>query len=307
MAGLIMPDSASLQRTDAVMKQVEDILAEYDAIENSTVIAGYSILSGTLQPNAGMAFIQLKDWDERPDAKDHARELVRRLSHDFNVQIKEGIAFAFGPPAIPGLGTGSGFTMMLQDRGGNPPEYLFEKSQQFIAAANARPEIGSAITLFRPSSPQIFLDIDDGKALKLGVPLSDVNTSVGAFLGGAYVNDFNRFGRLYKVYVQAEPEYRGSVDGINMFYVRNNQGDSVPLSTLVETSTSAGPEFTNRFNLYRSAKITGQPAPGYSSAQALEALEEEAARVLPSDMGYKRRHGVPDGAGLCVSYSGGAV
>ena len=286
MAGVTMPDSSSLQRTDAVMKQVEAILAEYDAIENASVIAGYSILSGTLQPNAGMAFIQLKDWDERSDAEDHATALVRRLNADFSTHIKEGIAFAFGPPAIPGLGTGSGFTLMLQDRGGNSPEYLYEQSQRFIAAALLRPEIGSARTLFRPSSPQIFLDIDDGKALKLGVPLADVNTSVGAFLGGAYVNDFNRFGRLYKVYVQAEPQYRASVDGINMFYVRNSAGDSVPLSTLVETSRSSGPEFTNRFNLYRSAKVTGQPAPGYSSAQALEALEEVATATLPGGMGF---------------------
>ena len=285
MAGVIMPDSASLQRTDVVMKQVEVILAEYDAVQNATVVAGYSIMSGTLQPNAGMVFIQLKDWDDRPAAEDHARELVRRLNADFTGRIKEGMAFAFGPPAIPGLGTGSGFTMMLQDRGGNSPEYLFEQSRKFIEAATARPEIGSAITLFRPSSPQIFLDIDDGKALKLGVPLADVNTSVGAFLGGAYVNDFNRFGRLYKVYVQAEPEYRNTIDGINMFYVRNVKGDRVPLSTMVETSNSSGPEFTNRFNLYRSAKITGQPAPGYSSAQALTALEEVAAATLPGDMG----------------------
>ncbi|MCP4842955.1 MAG: hydrophobe/amphiphile efflux-1 family RND transporter, partial [Halieaceae bacterium] len=161
-----------------------------------------------------------------------------------------------------------------------------EQSQRFIQAAALRPEISGIQTLFRPSSPQIFLDIDDGKALKLGVPLRDINTSVGAFLGGAYVNDFNRFGRLYKVYVQAEPEYRNSIDGINMFYVRNNKGDSVPLSTLVETSRSWGPEFTNRFNLFRAAKLTGQPAPGYSSSQALAALEEVASETLPSDMGY---------------------
>jgi hydrophobe/amphiphile efflux-1 (HAE1) family protein len=284
MAGVVMPDSASLQRTDAVMKQVEDIIAGYDAIENATVIAGYSILSGTLQPNAGMAFIQLTDWDERGDAADHAREVVRRLNVDFAKGIKEGAAFAFGPPAIPGLGTGSGFTMMLQDRGGNSPEYLYEQAREFIEAANQRAEISNAQTLFRPSSPQIFLDIDDGKALKLGVPLADVNTSVGAFLGGAYVNDFNRFGRLYKVYVQAEPEYRATVDGINMFYVRSDNGDSVPLSTMVETSRTTGPEFTNRFNLFRTAKITGQSAPGYSSAQALTALEEVAAQTLPASM-----------------------
>ena len=284
MVGVIMPDGASLQRTDAVMKQVEEVIGSYDAVQNASVIAGYSILSGTLQPNAGMAFIQLKDWDERTDEQDHATEVVRRLNADLAAKIKEGVAFAFGPPAIPGLGTGSGFTMMLQDRGGNSPEYLFQQATRFLEAANQRPEIGSALTMFRPSSPQIFLDIDDGKALKLGVPLADVNTSVGAFLGGAYVNDFNRFGRLYKVYVQAEPEYRATVEGIDMFYVRNIQGASVPLGTLVETSRSTGPEFTNRFNLFRSAKITGQAAPGYSSDQALSALEEVAAEVLPGDM-----------------------
>ena len=303
MAGVIMPDSASLQRTNNVISQVEAIIADYDAVQNASVVAGYSILSGTLQPNAGMAFVQLKDWDERPDAEDHAAALVRRLNRDFAANIKEGVAFAFGPPAIPGLGTGSGFTAMLQDRGGNSPEYLAEQASRFIAAANARPEVSGALTLFRPSSPQIFLDIDDGKALKLGVPLADVNTSVGAFLGGAYVNDFNRFGRLYKVYVQAEPEYRATVDGINMFYVRSSNGDAVPLSTLVETSRTTGPEFTNRFNLFRSAKITGQAAEGYSSAQALTALEEVAEETLPdgmslawSDMSYQEKAAAGSGA-----------
>jgi HAE1 family hydrophobic/amphiphilic exporter-1 len=286
MTGLIMPDGASLQRTDQVIAQMEEIISRYDEVQNATSIAGYSIVSGTLQPNAGMSFIQLKDWDERPDPENHANQVVRRLSADFAREISGGIGFAFGPPAIPGLGTGSGFTIMLQDRGGNTPAYLAEETAEFIQAASARPEIGGIVTLFRPESPQIFLDIDDAKALKLGVPLSEVNSSVGAFLGGAYVNDFNRFGRLYKVYVQAEPEYRASIDGVRMFYVRNSEGDAVPLSTLVSTSRTAGPEFTNRFNLFRSAKLTGQPAPGFSSAQALSALEEVAAQVLPSDMSY---------------------
>ncbi len=286
LAGLVMPDAASLQRTDETMAKIEAIIEEYDAVQNSTVIAGYNILSSTLQPNAGTVFLQLKDWDERSDPGDHAREIVRRLNADFATRITGGVAFAFGPPAIPGLGTGSGFSILIQDRGGNTPEYLAAETGKFIQAAMARPEIGGALTMFRPSSPQIFLDIDDAKALKLGVPLADVNTSVGAFLGGAYVNDFNRFGRLYKVFVQAEPEYRASVDGIRMFYVRNTEGESVPLSTLVETSPTTGPEFTNRFNLFRAAKVTGGPAPGYSSAQALAALEEVAAETLPSDMSY---------------------
>ena len=286
MTGLIMPDGSSLQRTDQIMAQMEEIIARYDEVQNATSIAGYSIVSGTLQPSAGMSFIQLKDWEFRPDEENHANAIVRRLNGDFAREITGGVGFAFGPPAIPGLGTGSGFTMMLQDRGGNTPEYLAEQTAKFIQAASARPEISGVVTLFRPESPQIFLDIDNAKALKLGVPLAEVNSSVGAFLGGAYVNDFNRFGRLYKVYVQAEPEYRASLDGIRMFYVRNSEGEAVPLATLVSNSRTVGPEFTNRFNLFRAAKLTGQPAPGYSSAQALAALEEVAAEVLPSDMSY---------------------
>jgi len=286
MAAMMMPDGASLQRTNATLKEIETIIAGVDAIQNATAIAGYSIVTSTIQPNAGMVFIQLKDWDERPDKQDHAAEIVRRLNDEFSRRITGGIAFAFGPPAIPGLGTGSGFSMMLQDRGGNSPEYLYKEANEFINAAKQRPEIANVFTMFRPNSPQIFLDVDNAQVLKLGVPLADVNTSIGAFLGGAYVNDFNRFGRLYKVYVQAEPEYRQSVDGIAMFHVRNRDDDMVPLASLVSTSSTQGPEFTNRFNLFRSAEITGQAAKGYSSAQAIDALEEVAQEVLPNDMGY---------------------
>jgi len=286
LAAVIMPDGSSLQRTNQTLEQIEKIIGEVDAVQNSTAIAGYSIVTSTIQPNAGMAFIQLKDWDERPDAKDHATEVVRRLNEEFAKRITGGAAFAFGPPAIPGLGTGSGFSMMLQDRGGNTPAYLFEQAQKFIEAASERPEIANLFTMFRPNSPQIFLDVDHTKVLKLGASLADVNTTIGAFLGGAYVNDFNRFGRLYKVYVQAEPDYRQNVDGIRMFYVRNKDDDMVPLATMVSTSPTQGPEFTNRFNLFRAAEISGQAARGYSSAQAITALEEVAREVLPGDMGY---------------------
>jgi hydrophobe/amphiphile efflux-1 (HAE1) family protein len=286
MAALQLPDAASLKRTEAVMLDVEKILAEFDAIESFTTISGYSMLTGTTQSNAGFMFLQLRDWDERADIRDHAKYLVRRLNYNFATRITEGVAFAFGPPAIPGLGTGSGFTMLLQDLGGNDPEYLAEQTQKFVAAAAARPEIANANSLYRASVPQIYVDIDKPKALKLGVRLSDINTSIGAFLGGAYVNDFNRFGRLYKVYVMAEPEYRDDEGGIRMFYVRNDDGDMVPLSTLVTTSRSQGAEFTNRFNLFRAAELTGQPAAGYSSAQALSALEQVAEETLPADMGY---------------------
>ena len=286
LATLLLPDAASLQRTDQVMKQLEKIIAEVDAVQNSTAISGYNILTATMQPNAGMVFIQLEDWDERSDPKDHAAAIVRRLNAAFSTRIAGGVAFAFGPPAIPGLGSGSGFSIMLQDRGGNEPVYLAEQAERFIQAARERPEIANVFTFYRPRAPQIFLDIDEAKALKLAVPLADINTSIGAFLGGAYVNDFNRFGRLYKVYVQAESEYRADTDSLHMFYVRNADGGMVPLSTLVTGSRTAGPEFTNRFNLFRSAELSGQPAAGYSSSQALAALEEVANEVLPSDMSY---------------------
>ncbi len=286
LGALVMPDAASLQRTEEVMLKVERVIADFEAVENVVTISGFSLVSATVQPNSGFIFIQLKDWDERPDSKDHARNIVRRLNAAFAVEIQQGAAFAFGPPAIPGLGTGSGFSIMLQDRGGNDAVYLAEQLQRFTAAAVARPEIGRAGSLFRASVPQVFLDIDDAKVLKLGVPLTEVNTAIGAFLGGAYVNDFNRFGRLYKVYIQAEPSYRTSEDALRFFYARNSEGGMVPLSTLVSVSRSQGAEYTNRFNLFRSAEIQGQAAPGYSSSQALSALEEVAAEVLPADMTF---------------------
>jgi len=283
---VILPDGASLERTDAMLAKVEKIIAREEAIENTTVVSGYSLLTGTLQSNSGFIFMQLRDWDERPDSEDSAAAITRRLNAALAGEVIEGVAFAFGPPAIPGLGTGSGFSIMLQDRGGNDPAYLEEEARQFVAAARDRPEIANVMTLYRASVPQVFLGVDMPKTLKLGVAPADVSTSIGAFMGGAYVNDFNRFGRLYKVYVQAEPEYRADVSGIDMFYVRSQQGDMVPLSALVTTSRTSGPEFTNRFNLYRSAELSGQAAGGYSSDQALDALEEVAAEVLPADVSY---------------------
>jgi hydrophobe/amphiphile efflux-1 (HAE1) family protein len=286
LGALSLPDAASLQRTEEAIKDVEKIVMDVSAVENVVTIAGFSLVSGTVQSNAGFIFVQLKDWDERPDPADHARVIVRRLNAAFATQIQQGAAFAFGPPAIPGLGTGAGFSMMLQDRSGNDPAYLEQQLQLFTKAASARTEIGRAGSLFRATVPQVFLDIDDSKVLKLGVPLQEVNTAIGAFLGGAYVNDFNRFGRLYKVYIQAEPSYRVSEDALRFFYARNSEGGMVPLSTLVSVSRTQGPEYTNRFNLFRAAEIQGQAAAGYSSAQALDALEEVAAEVLPDDMSY---------------------
>lgn len=158
---------------------------------------------------------------------------------------------------------------------------------QFIRAASARPEIANIFTTYSASTPQRYIDVNRDMILKAGVNLNDLYTTIGAFLGGAYVNDFNQFGRLYKTYVQAQPEYRINEEQINLFFVKNNQGKSIPLSAFVDVKKISGPDFTNRFNLYRSAELTGSPAPGYSSDQALDALEEVAAQVLPAGMGYE--------------------
>jgi hydrophobe/amphiphile efflux-1 (HAE1) family protein len=286
LVNIQLPDAASLERTDAVTKQVEAILVGSPGVDSVTAVAGYSLLTSSLSPNNAFLFVSLKHWKDRGSAELHVNNIIQRVNGQFATGIPQAMVFAFGPPAIPGLGTGSGFSMMLQDRGGNTPTYLAEQTQAFIEAASERPEIGRVMTTFRANVPQIFADVDTDMVLKAGVSLADLNTTLGAFLGGAYVNDFNRFGRLFKVYVQAEPEYRSDPSDIRYFFVRGNTGATVPLSALVSTRSTQGPEYTNRFNLFRAAELTGAPAPGYSSDQALDALEEVAASVLPTDMTY---------------------
>ncbi len=281
-----LPDASSLERTDRVTAQIEEILGEIDGVASITAVGGYSLLTSSLASNTGFFFVSLKPWADRGRAQEHVKAIIQIVNRRLASEVPQAIAFAFGPPAIPGLGTGSGFSMMLQDRGGNSPAYLTEQTQRFVEAASKRPEIGGIITMFRANAPQIFADIDTDQVLKLGVSPADVNTTLGSFLGGSYVNDFNRFGRLYKVYVQAEPEYRKAAADVRYFYVRGKQGQMVPLNSLVTVSATNGPEYTTRFNLFRAAELTGAPAEGYSSDQALDALEEVAQQVLPTDMAY---------------------
>ena len=286
LVNALLPDAASLERTDAVMRKAEKVLKENHAIEGYNTISGFSLLTGAYSSNMGFFFVQLKPWEDRHAAEDQAAGVIQALNRAFAQEIREGSVVAFGPPAIPGLGTGAGFTMQLQDRSGGDPEYLAQQTTKFIEAARKRPEIGRIMTVYRATVPQIFADIDRTKVTKAGVPLGDVNTTLGALLGSSYVNDFNKFGRVYKVYMQAEPEYRRDPKQLGLFFVRNQKGGMVPLDTLISTKPSAGPEFTNRFNLFRAAEITGVPAPGFSSAQTLDALEQTAKETLPSDMSY---------------------
>ena len=287
LVNAMLPDAASLERTDAVMRKAEAVLAANPAVEGYNTVTGFSLLTGAYSSNMGFFFVQLKEWSHRTSPGSHANGVLAALNREFARQIPEAVVGAFGPPAIPGLGTGSGFTLQLQDRAGRTPDYLSAQAQQFIAAARKRPEIGRVSTVYRSSVPQVFADIDRSKVLKAGVPLADVNTTLGALLGSAYVNDFNRFGRVYKVFVQAEPEYRRDPKQLGLFFVRSGKGDMVPLDTLVSTRPTNGPEYTNRFNLYRSAEVSGAPAPGYSSTQAIAALEAVAKEVLPPEMSYE--------------------
>ena len=278
-----LPNAASIQRSDVVTKDIEKILLEIPEVEYVTTATGYSILSGAMVSNTGFLFIALNNWSERDLT---AEQVISKVNKKLAVGIKDAQAFAFGPPAIPGLGNGSGFSIMIQDKVGNTPEYLSSNTMKFIKAANERPEIGGARTTFQATVPQRYMDIDKEKALKLGIRLNDLYTTVGAFMGGAYVNDFTRFGRLYKTYIQAEPEYRVDESQINKFFIKNNEGNMVPLSTIATIKPIAGPDYTTRFNLYRSVEVTGVPAEGYTSDDARNALKEVAAEVLPQDMGY---------------------
>jgi HAE1 family hydrophobic/amphiphilic exporter-1 len=278
-----LPNAASLQRSDVIAKEIESILLSYPEVKYVTNATGFSLLSGAMSSNNGFMFITLNDWGERSGT---AKEIVQKINIDLATKIKGAQAFAFGPPAIPGLGNGSGFSIMIQDREGNTPAYLAENTYKFIRAANARPEIGTAFTTFQAAVPQRFMNIDKERALKLGVSLNDLYTTVGAFMGGAYVNDFTRFGRLYKTYIQAEPQYRVDEKQISNFFIKNKDGNMVPLATMANIIPISGPDYTNRFNLYRSVEVTGSPAAGYTSAEAMAALEEVAAEILPQGMNY---------------------
>lgn len=281
-----LPDAASLQRTDAVMKRFDDILSHTHGVQSFSGISGFSLLSNTSASYTGFYFLQLDPWHERRAPELSANGLMRTLNQRLAKEIPEAIGFAFGPPAIPGLGTAGGFTFMLQDRTAGNVQQLWENLEKLIVAARKRPELAPLVTTFRPSVPQLFVEVDQDRVLKQALQFNEVYQTLQAFLGGAYVNQFNRFGRQWKVYLQAEPQYRNSADQINNFFVRNSKGEMTPLASLVKIKRVSGPEYTNRFQMFRSIQINGSPAPGYSSGQAMAAMEAVAKDVLPSDFSY---------------------
>ena len=281
-----LPPAASLERTDAVSRKIDRVLARTEGIANFNTIVGFSLLSRVTASNYGFYFIGLKPWDERGAPNLEAAQIVNRLNIELRKAVPEATAFAVMPPSIPGLGTQGGFSLWLQDRSGGSVELLSQNVQKFIEAARKRPELVGVTSQFTATVPQLYADVDRDKVLKQGIALGDVYQTMQAFLGGLFVNQFNRFGRQWRVFVQAEGTDRTSPAAIAQFYVRNNDGAMVPLSTLEATRPAFGPQYTNRFNVYRAALITGTAAPGYSSGQALDVLEDVAHGTLPRDMSY---------------------
>jgi HAE1 family hydrophobic/amphiphilic exporter-1 len=284
-ANVQLPLAASLDRTAAVNDKLDAIFKTTPGIKYYTGVAGFSLLSLVTTTYNSFYFITLDDWDVRNKKGLTADVIIRQLNQRL-AGVAEAQAFAFAPPAIPGIGTSGGVTFMLEDRAGKDPAFLAENTATFLAAARKRPEFARLFTTLLPSAPQFFAEVDRDKVLKQGITLASVYQALQAFLGGAFVNYFNQYGRVWQVYVQAEGEFRTKAENVGQFYVRNAAGRAVPLSTLVTMKQVNGPEFTTRFNEYRAAQINGLLAPGYSTRQGMRALEEVFAQTMSRDMGF---------------------
>jgi multidrug efflux pump len=282
-----LPPGASLERTGAVLTRIEQIIANTPGVDSFSTIGGYGVVTNTYQPNFGTIFVRLKPWDDRKGAALHVKGIMAGLQRQV-ASIPEAIIFPFNIPAISGFGASSGFKFLLQDRSGTlTVEQLGAEAGKFLAEARQRPELGNVFTSFDPNYPQVKVELDREKARKLGVPINEVFQAMSAAVGGSYVNDFNRFGRLYRVYVQAEADYRRKPRDIGDIYVRSNTANTmVPLSTLVTITSVPSTEITTRFNLFRSVEVSGAPARGFTSGQALAALESVFAQTMPKEMGF---------------------
>jgi len=284
-ANLQLPDAASLQRTDAVCRKIESILSRTAGVRYTTTVTGFSLLSGVQSSYCGFFFVTLYPWADRKKLDEQYQVLKGKLNLKL-IGMPEGTALAFSPPAIPGLGVAGGVTFVLEDRADRGAQYLADNVATFLAAARNRRELSRVTTTLLPSVPQTYVEVDRDKALKQGVALSDVYNTLQTFLGGTFINYYSRFGRQWQVYLQADAAFRTDAEQIGKFYVRNKNNSPVPLSSVTRVKREFGPEFTMRFNLYRSAQIQALPAAGYGSAQAMRALEEVFARTMPLEMGY---------------------
>lgn len=286
MVSAQLPPAASLERTDTVLRKIEAYLDDAPGVRGYISLGGFNLLGGGISSYAGTMFVVLDPWEERtsPDLKLNA---ILAKAGSFFWSIDDGLVFAFSPPPIPGLGSTGGVEIQVQDRAGSGMEDLSRVTHEFIAAVAQRPEVSNPFTTFSMDVPQLMLELDRDKAKNMGVPLTEVYSALQAFLGGLYINDLNKFGRTYRVMLQAKPEFRAKPEDIQNFYVRNNKGVMVPLSTMVTVSDVSGPEYISRFNVYPAVSVTASAAPGYSSGQLIAAMEETAAQTLPPGFGYE--------------------
>jgi multidrug efflux pump len=305
-----LPPASSLQRTEALCRRIEDILLKTPGVKTVSTVSGFNLLSSVYATYNGFFFITLKDWEERKAPEEQYAAIQQHINQAFS-RLPGGIAFAFSPPAIPGIGTAGGVTFMLEDRSGKDVYFLAENLQKFIAAAKQRKEFANVTSFFAPNVPQFYSDVDQDKVLKQQVDLADVYQTLQCFMGGAFVNYFNRFGRQWQVYVQAEGEYRTDINNVGQFYVKNTAKEMVPLASLIKIDNRSGVEYTQRFNLYRAAQVNATTRPGVSSAEGMKALEETFAQTMPKEMGYdymgmsyqekKAQEGVPASAIFALS------
>jgi HAE1 family hydrophobic/amphiphilic exporter-1 len=280
-----LPDASSLQRTSAAAEKVEEILMKTPGIAHVTTVIGYSMLSGVQNTYSTFFWVTFKPWNERTAKDEQYMDLLIHFN-DVLGKLPEGVTVAFPPPAIPGVGASGGVTYILEDRGGRDVEFLAAQTTKFMEAARKRPEIARVFTTSLPSVPQVFAKVDRDKVLTQGVQLKDVYGTLQTFMGGAFINYFNRFGRQWQVYTQAEGAYRTRAENLGQFYVRNLDGNMVPMSAVTAIQNTSGPEFTMRFNLHRASQINATAARGFSSNQAMRALEEVYAQTMPSGMGF---------------------
>jgi hydrophobic/amphiphilic exporter-1 (mainly G- bacteria), HAE1 family len=302
---LQLPIAASLERTDEVAAKIENALANTPGIEHTTSVIGFSLLSFVRTSYNAFFFVTLKPWDGRKSRSEQLQAIKRRINEELS-SLPEGVAFSFSPPAIPGVGTSGGFTFVLEDRAGMDLKFLSSNLDIFLTEARKRPEIAGLSTTSLASVPQLYANVDRAKVIKQGVAVKDVYQALQTFMGGLFINYFNRFGRQWQVYVEAEGDYRTRPENVGQFYVRNDKGGMVPLASITRFEPRDGPEFTMRFNEYRAAQINGAAAPGYSADQAMTALEDVFRKTMPRQMGFdylgmsfqekKAREGVPASA-----------
>ncbi|MBV8865863.1 MAG: efflux RND transporter permease subunit, partial [Acidobacteriaceae bacterium] len=284
-AAIQLPDASSLQRADRAAARVEEIVRSTPGVAHCTSVVGYNMLSGVQNTYSAFFWITFKNWDERTAPDEQYEAIKEHLNRELR-RLPGGVALDFPPPAIPGVGASGGLQFILEDRVSSDPAVLEANLKKFMAAARKRPEIGVMFTTALLAVPQVFVNVNRDKVLTEGVPLKDVYDTLQAFMGGAFINYFNRFGLQWQVYVQAEGDYRTRAENVGQFYVKNNKSEMVPMSTLTSIERRVGPEYVMHYNLYNAAQVIAGPSPGHSAPEAMAALESAFAESMPSGMGF---------------------